>query len=90
MKPQFGDEASPRERQRRAETIRARFTGATIAAHTELCIDSGLWSDFELRARATRSCREEVRDALKAPRSDGMPFAAQSAETEGGAPSGNS
>ena len=87
MKPQFGDNAYAEERSTRAMKIRSIFTsGTTIAAHTERCIDAGLWSDFEIRAKATKACRDEVRDALGEIRNDGLPFAGPTGARQDGAP----
>lgn len=87
MKPEFGEDARPRDKKKRAAIIRSLFiSGRTIAAHTEYCIDAALWTKLELRAKATKACRDEVRDALGDLAEDGMPFAGSTAERKDGAP----
>lgn len=84
MKYTFGDNAGGGDG--RAGKIRELFVaGTTIAAHTEICIDKGLWSESELRAKAATICRAEVRRALKS-LVDGMPFAGRTADQTEGAP----
>ena len=82
MKYTFGDRSDSGAR---AAQIRTLFHGGTIAAHTEVCIDNGLWTDSELRAKAQRACREEVRAALSA-EVDGLPWAGETPIKEEGAP----
>jgi hypothetical protein len=87
MKPQFGDNAYEQDRETRAAKIRALFvSGTTIASHTELCIDEDLWTKNELRAKATKACRDEVRAALGDLKDDGLPFAGPTLLREEGAP----
>jgi hypothetical protein len=73
MRCQFGDHTDAKSR---AQIIRALFVvGSTIQAHTEHCIDEGVWSDSELRGMATQQARAEVRAALGIILDDGIPFA---------------
>ena len=83
MKYQFGDGGDGGKA--RASKIRALFHGGTIAAHTEACIDHDVWTKTELRGKALRACKEEVRAALSA-EADGVPWAGETPVTEEGAP----
>lgn len=82
MKYTFGDRGNS---DARAAQIRALFHGGTIAAHTEVCIDNNLWTESELRAKAVRACKDEVRAALSA-ELDGLPWAGETPTTEEGLP----
>lgn len=80
MKYRFGDNTDAAVS--RAQKIRSLFiSGVTIKTHTEKCIDANLWSESELRSRAARQCRAEVRDALGT-LVDGLPFAGPTASRE--------
>lgn len=84
-KPQFGDDRPDKDT--RAVKIRALFVaGRTVAAHSEYCIDNGLWTDVEIRGKAMKAIRDEVREALGALDDDGMPFAGPTPERADGAP----
>lgn len=83
MKYQFGDGGESSAA--RANKIRALFHGGTLTAHTEICIDAGLWTDSELRAKALRGCKDEVRAALTAT-IDGLPWAGETPYREEGKP----
>lgn len=83
MKPKFGDDAYAGDYSARAARIRELFVfGRTIAAHTEYCIDKGLWSPAEMRSKATGGCRNEVRAALGALMENRLPFAGQTTERD--------
>lgn len=89
MKAQFGEDGYPQDAATRAAKIRALFIGGTtIAAHTEKCIDSDVWTKHEIRAKATKALRDEVREALGALKTDdgNVPWAGQTTVLEDGAP----
>ncbi len=69
----------------RATKIRTLFHGGTIAAHAEVCIDRGVWTETELRGKALRACKEEIRTALSA-EVDGLPWAGETEFKEEGQP----
>jgi hypothetical protein len=82
MKYTFGDSGDSGGR---AARIRELFHGGTIAAHTEICIDNDVWTDSELRGKALRACKEEVRTALST-EVDGLPWAGETPQKEEGSP----
>jgi len=84
MKYSFGDRTEPASR---AEQIRALFvTGSTVAQHAELCVEKGVWSESELLGMASITARQEVREALGALTSAGVPFAGPTAQRSDKAP----
>ena len=85
MKARFGEQAPDSES--RDQKIRDLFVGGrTIAAHTDVCVSAGIWTDGELRAMASRECKAVVRNALNAiDEKTGVPFAGPTPEkTEDG------
>ena len=80
----FGDRSDHKSR---ASLIRSYFTaGRTINAHTELCVERGVWTESELRGLATTQARAEVRDALGQITAEGVPFAGPTPQHEGRSP----
>ena len=74
MKIQFGDTGNTPES--RAQMIRDLFTeGRTVPAHTDFCMNRGLWTEAENYAAALRQHQAEVRDALGELTAEGIPFA---------------
>jgi hypothetical protein len=85
MKVTFGD--MPQGRETRPQLIRGLFLGgSTIADHTEKCIRANVWSESELFGRASRACRNEVRDALGELVDGGLPFAGPTTSMKNGKP----
>jgi hypothetical protein len=85
MKIQFGDTGNTPES--RAQMIRDLFTeGRTVPAHTDFCMNRGLWTEAENYAAALRQHQAEVRDALGELTAEGIPFAGPTTKKRGKAP----
>lgn len=72
----------------REESIRNLFRefGGSMSTNSfaEKCVDSGIYTDGELRSFGLRHVQAEVRRALKHADANGLPFAGQTAECEEG------